>query len=94
MPSSSSTDVSGGGLASAEASLFAVQRSNAELDVQRSVIQFRVDYLAQLNTQTTLLAGAAIGMFSSLELEAMTTQHESVMEFSNIRLSDTFFCIL
>jgi hypothetical protein len=94
MPSSSSTDVSGGGLASAEASLFAVQRSNAELDVQRSVIQFRVDYLAQLNTQTTLLAGAAIGMFSSLELEAMTTQHESVMEFSNTRWSDTFFCII
>jgi len=94
MPSSSSTDVNGGGLASAEASLFAVQRSNAELDVQRSVIQFRVDYLAQLNTQTTLLAGAAIGMFSSLELEAMTTQHESVMEFSNTRWSDTFFCIV
>ena len=94
IPKSQSTDGVTGGLASAEASLFAVQRSNAELDVQRSVIQFRVDYLAQLNTQTTLLAGAAIGMFSSLELEAITTQHESVMEFPHTKWSDTFFCII
>jgi hypothetical protein len=94
MPSSSSADVVVGGLANAEASLFAVQRSNAELNVQRSVIQFRVNYLTQLNTQTTLLASAAIGMFSSIELEAITTQHESVKELPHTKWSDTFFCII
>ena len=94
IPKSQSTDGVTGGLASAEASLFAVQRSNAELDVQRSVIQFRVDYLAQLNTQTTLLAGAAIAMFSSLELEAITTQEElSENEFTSWS-SHTFICFI
>ena len=94
MPSSSSTDGVSGGLAGAEASLFAVQRSNAELDVQRSVIQFRVDYLAQLNTQTTLIAGAAIAMFASLELEAVTTLHESSFEFMHTSLGDTLICVI
>ena len=94
IPKSQSTDGVTGGLASAEASLFAVQRSNAELDVQRSVIQFRVDYLAQLNTQTTLIAGAAIAMFASLELEAVTTLHESSFEFMHTSLGDTLICVI
>lgn len=59
------------GLASAEQELFTISRSSGEVGVQRQVLQFRVDYLAQLNTQTMLVAGAAVGMFSSLELEAM-----------------------
>ena len=94
IPKSQPTDGITGGLASAEASLFAVQRSNAEIDVQRSVIQFRVDYLAQLNTQTTLLAGAAIAMFSSLELEAITTQEELSEEDLTSWSSHTFICFI
>ena len=39
--------------------------------------RLRVDFLNQLNTQTMLLAGAGIGMLSSLELEAIVgEEHE------------------
>ena len=60
------------GLAGAEQRLIALNMSAGQLHVQRQILQLRVDFLLQLNTQTMLIAGIAVGMLSSLELEAIT----------------------
>ena len=57
------------GLAGAEQRLFNLNLNAGQLSVQRQIMQLRVDYLTQLNTQTMLLAGTSIYMLSSLELE-------------------------
>eukprot|EP00965_Chrysotila_dentata_P233382 6199546-Pleurochrysis_carterae.AAC.2 len=49
------------GLAGAEKHLYQVNLDAGQLQVQRAILQLRVDYLSQLNTQTMLLAGAAVG---------------------------------
>ena len=66
----------GFGLAGAEQRLINLQLDQGRLAVQRQILQLRVDYLTNLNTQTMLLAGAAVGMLSSLELEAIQPEEE------------------
>ena len=46
--------------------------------MQRQIMQLRVDYLSQLNTQTMLIAGSAVACLSSLELEAPTSSTDSL----------------
>ena len=41
------------------------------LDLRLQLIRIRSDYLNQINTQSTLLAGCAVGMLASGELQAM-----------------------
>ena len=66
------------GLAGAEQRLINLNLNAGQLSVQRQILQLRVDYLTQLNTQTMLLAGSGIYMLSSLELEAiMGANHEN-----------------
>ncbi|KAL1503285.1 hypothetical protein AB1Y20_011338 [Prymnesium parvum] len=62
---------SGGGLAGAEKRLATMQLNAGAVAVQRQLTQLRVDYLSQLNLQTTLLAGMGVSMLGSLELEAI-----------------------
>ena len=64
------------GLAGAEQRLINLNMNAGQLHVQRQILQLRVDFLLQLNTQTMLIAGVAIGMLSSLELEAIQGEEE------------------
>ena len=65
------------GLAGAEQRLINLNMNAGQLQVQRQILQLRVDFLNQLNTQTMLIAGVAVGMLSSLELEAINgEEHE------------------
>lgn len=66
------------GLANAEEQLYSIQLTSAEMQIQRQVMQFRVDFLSQLNTQAMLLAGSAVSMFSSLELEAIKPDEDGL----------------
>ena len=80
----------GFGLAGAEQRLINLQLDQGRLAVQRQILQLRVDYLTNLNTQTMLLAGAAVGMLSSLELEAI--QPEEVDRRRMIITATYIFC--
>jgi len=64
------------GLAGAEKRLYELNMNQGEISVQRQVMQFRVDYLSDLNTQSMLMAGVAAGMISSIELEAMRPEED------------------
>jgi len=66
------------GLAGAEKRLYELNMNQGEMSVQRQVMQFRVDYLSDLNTQSVLMAGVAAGMLGSLELEAMQPEEEDL----------------
>mmetsp|Transcript_35526 Transcript_35526/g.113097 ORF Transcript_35526/g.113097 Transcript_35526/m.113097 type:complete len:290 (-) Transcript_35526:104-973(-) len=74
------------GLAGAEKRLYQLNLNQGEMSVQRQVMQFRVDYLSDLNTQSTLLAGVAAGMLGSLELEAMQPEEEELQTFGRMLL--------
>lgn len=62
------------GLAGAEQKLVNLNLNAGQLSVQRQILQLRVDFLNQLNTQTMLIAGSAASMLGSLELEAMVRE--------------------
>lgn len=63
-----------------------------EIAVQRQLTQLRVDYLGQLNTQTTLIAGMAAAMLGSLELEAI--QPEATEHHHELRRSESMQMVL
>lgn len=74
------------GLAGAEKRLYELNMNQGEMSVQRQVMQFRVDYLSDLNTQSMLLAGVAASMLGSLELEAMQPEEEELQTFGRMFL--------
>ena len=75
------------GLAGAEQRLINLNMNAGQLEVQRQILQMRVDFLLQLNTQTMLIAGVGVGMLSSLELEAIQGESgEAESWFHSLRL--------
>ena len=59
------------GVSGANRELHKSQYDMGMLDLRLQLIRIRSDYLNQINTQSTLLAGCAVGMLASSELLAM-----------------------
>ena len=60
-----------GGLAGGQRELHRTAYDRGMLDLRLQLIKMRTDYLNQINTQATLLAGCAVGMLASGELNAL-----------------------
>lgn len=61
----------GVGLVAAEKEFQRKYYDRGVLDLRLQLVRLRSDYLNQVNTQATLVAGGAVGMLSSSELQTM-----------------------